>query len=279
MDRTFQILTRMSQGEVVEDFYGVYLLYCINPKYRGRTYIGFTVDPNRRIKQHNTGVKAGGAYRTSNKGPWEMVLIVHGFPNDISALRFEWAWQHPEKSRRLRNVDRKKSSEKRFDFCLRVLATMLQTKPWARLPLTLRWLKQEYMKEFPVGMEAPLHMPIAYGPVKPQKVSSPVKQDSSVDSRQEFSYCVLCEDLIKSSDLMRCLKSTCKMTAHVRCLAHHMLKDECPDTLLPLEGLCPICNSNLLWGDLVRLKRGCYRNSEDLEEHWAESLTNDDDSS
>lgn len=142
--------------EEVKDFYGVYLLvsHSEESKYKGRTYIGYTVNPNRRITQHNRGTQSGGAKRTSNKGPWKMVLIVHGFPNSISALRFEWAWQQPKVSRRLKTIKSlhaKKAKESHFQHKFRILAEMLRIGPWNRLPLKIRWLCEEYSTDFPVS--------------------------------------------------------------------------------------------------------------------------------
>lgn len=58
--------------EKIENFYGVYLLCSENYdlKYNSKNYIGYTVDPNRRIIQHNKGIEFGGARKTNNKGPW-----------------------------------------------------------------------------------------------------------------------------------------------------------------------------------------------------------------
>ena len=56
-----------------------------------RTYIGATVDPNRRLQQHN-GEKAGGAKATHGRH-WRRHTLVSGFPDSTAALQFEWAWK------------------------------------------------------------------------------------------------------------------------------------------------------------------------------------------
>jgi len=161
--------------EEVEEFHGCYLLYCMNPRFKGRTYIGYTVNPERRIAQHNAGSDKGGACRTSGRGPWSMTLIVHGFPNEISGLRFEWAWTYPHASRRLRHLfpaeyRAKGNKETKFDFCVRVMLSMINTKPWNRLPLTVRWLDENFRRDFPPTLQPPLHMPVTTGWIRCTKV-------------------------------------------------------------------------------------------------------------
>lgn len=269
---------------MVEDFYGVYLLYCMNPKYKGRNYIGFTVDPNRRIVQHNRGKHAGGAWRTSNRGPWEMVLIIHGFPNDIAALRFEWAWQHPKMSRRLNQVAPKKSREKSYDYHLRLLATMLNIGPWNRLPLTVRWLKPDFAREFPAHLPPPLHMPIVFGPVESRKLAtakSKKKPNQSSEDQQKIEndtlchseapavdeelLCNICLEGVEPAQQLVCLSTKCSAVSHIVCLSTAFLSRE-SGRLLPVQGECRTCGRTLQWGELVRKKRGCYSNVENCQE-------------
>ena len=88
-------------GPSLGAFHACYLVGSLDPARKGRSYVGFTVNPERRIRQHN-GVLAAGARYTRRLRPCEMVLLVHGFPSKVQALQFEWAWQKPALSRAVR---------------------------------------------------------------------------------------------------------------------------------------------------------------------------------
>ncbi len=70
----------------------VYLLVSTN----GNTYVGATVDLERRLRQHNKEIK-GGAHATGIKVAqgeiWTRACHVSGFPDWKSALQFEWRWK------------------------------------------------------------------------------------------------------------------------------------------------------------------------------------------
>jgi structure-specific endonuclease subunit SLX1 len=60
------------------------------------TYVGATVDLERRLRQHNKEIK-GGAFATGAKvakgETWIRAAHVEGFPDWQSALQFEWRWK------------------------------------------------------------------------------------------------------------------------------------------------------------------------------------------
>ncbi|OAF67266.1 hypothetical protein A3Q56_05013 [Intoshia linei] len=156
------LLTQIPKYADIKNFNGCYLLYSLNEKYLGKTYIGYTVNPYRRVRQHNRLIK-GGASKTLRAGPWDMILIIYGFPNNVSALRFEWAWQNPKKSRRLTQIPPKKRKETEFIYKYRIMLYMLNIGPWCRLPLSFCWLKPDYKIQIinaNVDLKVPIHMDV-----------------------------------------------------------------------------------------------------------------------
>lgn len=57
------------------------------------TYVGATVDPDRRLRQHNKEIKGGAratGARVATGHKWRRLCRVTGFPDNHAALSFEW---------------------------------------------------------------------------------------------------------------------------------------------------------------------------------------------
>ena len=60
------------------------------------TYVGATVDLERRLRQHNKEIKGGAIVtgaKVSNGQIWVRVAHVENFPDWQAALQFEWRWK------------------------------------------------------------------------------------------------------------------------------------------------------------------------------------------
>jgi len=85
-------LVKPEKAEKTEKPSYVYLLESSS----GATYVGATVDPDRRLRQHNHEI-SGGAYATGAKVAageiWDRVCYISGFPTWSAALQFEWRFK------------------------------------------------------------------------------------------------------------------------------------------------------------------------------------------
>ncbi|KAK9998915.1 hypothetical protein SO802_018518 [Lithocarpus litseifolius] len=146
-------------GKEGKGFFACYLLLSLSPRHKGHTYIGFTVNPRRRIRQHN-GEIASGAYRTKKKRPWEMVLCIYGFPTNVSALQFEWAWQHPHESLAVRKAAANFKSLSGIANKVKLAYTMLTLPAWQSLNITVNFFSTKYTTHSAGCPSLPEHMKV-----------------------------------------------------------------------------------------------------------------------
>eukprot|EP01038_Epipyxis_sp_PR26KG_P008153 gene8153-11034_t len=227
------------------------------------SYIGFSTCPARRLQQHN-GELVSGAYRTNRHRPWIHVAIVSGFPNKIVALQFEWQWQHPYKSRVIRNsfVNKSKSSRiSGYKARLEVLHKLLCTPLWQQLRLTVNLLDIKFLN---------LWESLGVCASKVQLISKrDVDLMKSMPERvilEHPSYCRVClkqypivdtNNNCDANGINSCIVwwrcSRCMVNVHIMCLAKESFEHNIgeSDTLIPSIGRCRSCGNIQPWKEIV----------------------------
>eukprot|EP00658_Telonema_sp_P-2_P048292 TRINITY_DN3673_c0_g2_i1.p1 TRINITY_DN3673_c0_g2~~TRINITY_DN3673_c0_g2_i1.p1 ORF type:complete len:427 (-),score=75.51 TRINITY_DN3673_c0_g2_i1:220-1500(-) len=242
--------TKAVQAGWPPDFCACYLLTSLSPKHRNATYVGFTVNPVRRIRQHNGEIK-NGARKTTRRRPWEMVMLVHGFPSQVAALQFEWAWQHPHDSVIVRphasaaGLPRGPSQYK-LPTKLKCVMLMLTLPPWSRFSLKVHFFGENHLHH---GGAVPAHAAQSIGSMADLCDIAHHEARHSPEKVRSIN-CSLCQQQDPEKKLFMCC-SGCLTSFHVICLATALSPD--PTRLIPDErGLnCPSCSQEICWTAMV----------------------------
>lgn len=248
-------------------FFGCYLLLSENPEApKGKSYIGFTVNPSRRLRQHNGDLAAGGARRTKQLRPWRMLCIVHGFKSHVQGLQFEWAWQHPLMCRSVRssvmeaNIPGCKMTasgrqrEMRIESNILVLVAMLRSPPWSLMPL--------HVTCFDASLQTQLSklLSLISTQLVPTSAFSHPDVFTSTYLRDLFNEdhlrcvaklsCFVCKDILSQGPYRRIISCPgCAAYYHPTCLVKYFETE----SIVPRgTGNCFKCNGTFTWASMVR---------------------------
>lgn len=89
--------TKLATSSLIPEVVGKYYNYFICcDKY---TYNGYTVDLQKRLRQHNKEIK-GGARATSIRGPWQYFAVLHSHEwTAARAMQIEWLCRYPTRKK------------------------------------------------------------------------------------------------------------------------------------------------------------------------------------
>jgi structure-specific endonuclease subunit SLX1 len=247
-----------------------YLLHSLKTPSSTSTYIGFTVDNTRRLRQHNGEITAG-AKQTSRGRPWQHIAIVSGFPNKIIALQFEWQWQHPASSRVIKeNIDfnpKKRGINTKLD----ILYCILQTKLWKQLDLHINFFKKssyEYFMKKENNQGATLRCRLwnsledMVGETLANKENEqgPENQVRTVNNARICSTttatCALCQNSSDAVLMWSC--NRCSHTMHTACLANSSFAKRetnlhtSSTDIMPHAVECPHCSTLFCWVNVAK---------------------------
>lgn len=249
----------------METFYGCYLLE--SEKQKQRAYIGFTMDPRRRLRQHNGEITAG-AGKTRSGRPWKMVLCVWGFTNKIAALQFEFAWQHPAVCRRV------KTTVAHLGFCkvskrgrqlmvqgatrnMQVLFQMLQVSPYCRMPLRLHVFDadtfHQRMPRLPAVQQLPKHITITHGCFDDLEHICAEMMKAMAQPVTDI-LCSACRNEFRSGDrIVTC--PSCEYPFHLSCAAQAFMGPASGRLMPEQPAACLHCGTMTEWPVLIRSAR------------------------
>lgn len=276
-----------SQGAVLDvngrhRFFACYLLVSQSPhaRSRNRTYIGFTVNPARRIRQHNGELKGAGARRTVFHRPWKMVAVVHGFACKIQALAFEWAWTNPHRTKTLQHLRTRTGKQKAFPRTprgrIQTLFALCTARPWRTCPLALSVLipKESWMETLTSSTKAadrpdlPTTLEVEFADL--EKVADKCKErydyrenlhslPSPPPTDRYAGGCLVCHKNVDNSATQP--RTQCYHCGRLACLTCFAVcvstvdHSGAEDRLVPDRVFCLKCKKSMPWALVTRLSR------------------------
>lgn len=214
-----------------------------------------------------------------------MTMIVHGFPSKTAALQFEWAWQHPNLSRNLKDADGNGVVGRSRGLAghIKAVRLMINSHPYSTWPLHVKLFTTEAVHAWnnaaktypslPRGFKSSIELEGVDGKKESIHVGSGrtgpidihdtifIKQHLETASKlraiQSKVACTVCSSQIdfKAADPLTvalCPTSSCHAVSHISCLADNFLAHEHSKGLIPRGGYCSSCNEWTLWGDIIK---------------------------